>query len=269
MASAEEWFDSEDAHGVPDFFGGVCAWLFKPEDVVHGVVAWGLGGKESGCADCAADKGVAGVCAVGDFDAFAEGGEADGVVADDVAAADGVHSDFALCAFSDCALPSMHEVCVDVAVSSCADLFGQVEGRAAGRVFFEAVMGFGNFDVIVFAEDFGDFADEIKEDVDANAGVGCQKYGDACGCRDDFGFLFVSETGSADEAGGFALDAFTEPGKRAGWGGEVYEHVGILTPVGYNGQVELADAREFTGVASEHRMARGVERCGDGHVWFC
>ena len=210
-----------------------------------------MGGEEAGGADGAADEGVAGVCAVGDFDAFAEGGEADGVVADDVAAADGVHSDFTWRAFSDCALTSVDEVGVDVAAGGGADFFGQAEGGAAGGVFFEAVMGFDDFDVIVLAEGFCDFADEVEEDVDADAHVGSEEYGDG-GCGGgDFGFLFVGEAGSADEAGGLAPAAFFEPGKGAGWGGEVYEYVGVLAPVGFNGQVERADACEFAGVASE------------------
>ena len=72
------------------------------------VEAGGASGDPSGGAQGADGEGVARGGAVGQLQAFAVGGEENGVVADDVAAADGMEADFLFGAFADEAGAAVH-----------------------------------------------------------------------------------------------------------------------------------------------------------------
>jgi hypothetical protein len=74
-----------------DYFG---SQLFETEDVLHVVEADGLALEPAGCADGSRGEGHAGRRFVGEFDTFTISGKKHGVVADDVAATEGVHADF-------------------------------------------------------------------------------------------------------------------------------------------------------------------------------
>src|SRR6202041_721514 len=52
------------------------------------------------------------------------------------------------------------------------DRFGDAHGGSRRRVFLETVMGLDDFDVVVVAEQFGDFAGDLEQQVHAQAHVG-------------------------------------------------------------------------------------------------
>src|SRR5690606_30890595 len=74
---------------------------FQSEHVLHIVNAGRFSDGPSGGAQGAFGENGAAAGFVGEFDPFAVAGENDGVIADDVAAPEGVHADFGLRAFAD------------------------------------------------------------------------------------------------------------------------------------------------------------------------
>ena len=70
--------------------------LCQAEHILHAVEAWPLFREPLGGANSAAGEGVAAVGAVDEFESLADAAEDDGVLADDVAGADGKQRNFFL-----------------------------------------------------------------------------------------------------------------------------------------------------------------------------
>ena len=90
-------------------------------------------------------KRVAAGRLVREFDALAVVREDDGVVADDIAAADGVDADFVLRAFADDALTAMTKRFFKLQFAHVGKNFEQRRRRAARRVFLEAMVHLDDF----------------------------------------------------------------------------------------------------------------------------
>jgi hypothetical protein len=79
--------------------------LFQAKDIAHGIQPRGLLYDPFGGAEGTTGKGVAGMCAVNDFDPFTGTTEQNRMIADNVAGSDGLHTDFTGLAFPGDAMP--------------------------------------------------------------------------------------------------------------------------------------------------------------------
>ena len=231
------------------------------------VEAGGASGDPGGGAQGADGEGVARGGPVGQFQAFAVGGEEDGVVADDVAAADGMEADFLFGAFADEAGAAVHgDVGQGPAVAGGGG-FAEVQRGAGGGVFLAAVVALGDFAVVAAAaEGAGGLLDQRIQQVDADAHVGGQHDGDLFRRAGDGGFFGVAEPGGADdprEAGG------GQDGGGGGAGGRETEiHGGIGAGGEGGGEVGAdrhAQGREARGGTDVLSGERGIGAVHGGH----
>ena len=151
--------------------------VFQSQNILHIVQTCFAVDPNCG-ADGAGGKGHAAAGFVGDFDAFAVGGEEGGVVADDVACADGGKADGGRIARAGVAFAAVNGALFEVAAECVGDDFAHAQGGAAGGVDFVAVVAFNDFDVVAFVEDAGDGVEDVEGEVDADAEVGGED--DAC-----------------------------------------------------------------------------------------
>jgi len=101
---------------------------------------------------------------VREFKAFAQACEHDRVIADHIAAAEGVDADFIGLAFAGDALASVAEG-VGGEFAFFENDFEKARGGAAGGVFFEPMMHLDDFGVVRSAEDLGRTAGEGEEEI--------------------------------------------------------------------------------------------------------
>ena len=153
---------------------------------------------------------------MGEFHAFAIGGEEDRVVADDIATAQRVHPDFARFARADVAEAAMGDVVLVGRAGFLVEDFKQAAGSAGWGVDLVLVVHFRDLDVEAFLrENTRGLASEPEERVHPDRVV--------CGINDADGFRgFVNDGtlcigmagGADDEAGAVFQGGFHE------WGGE-------------------------------------------------
>lgn len=218
--------------------------LGESEDVEHIVEAWCLLGEPGGGAEGAVSEGMAVGGFVSELDSFSVSGEDDGVVSDDVAAAQGVDTDFGGGAFADEALAAVAEGGMRVKVAGGGEDLGEFCGGSAGGVFFEAVVHFDNFDVEVRAEGLSGDAGEGKEEINADAEVWGEDDRDGAGSGvDGFDGVLVLASGAKDES---FLGLGAEGSKVGGSGGvgKVNDAVGG-GEVGFDGIAEVNGGDEF------------------------
>ena len=122
----------------------------------------------------AAGKHVAGVGPVGDLDPLSHADEVDGVLADDVAAADGLHADLFLGPLA--ADPFAVEVghFVVVAPEGLGHHLTHADRGAGGGVLLQFVVRFDDLHVEIVAEDLCHIREDLEADVDADRHVGGQ-----------------------------------------------------------------------------------------------
>src|SRR5438552_15354360 len=113
----------------------------EAEDVAHVVEARLAADDPERRANGADREGVARAGAVGDLDAVAVAQEHDRVIADDVAAAQGLDADLAGAAGADVAVARVAGGRRQVSARALRDGFGQAQGGAGRRVFLAAVVG--------------------------------------------------------------------------------------------------------------------------------
>ena len=154
--------------GPMNYMSGI---LFETEHVLH-VIHAGFGVDQITCSPKRTfGKSIAAGCLVGEFDTFAVGGEKHGMVADDVAAADGVHADLMLRTCANDPLTAMTDIFVVIPALHTRDDFREADGSAAGSVFLFVVMGFDDLDIEPFGESLrGDFG-KIEKQVDSDAEI--------------------------------------------------------------------------------------------------
>lgn len=76
------------------YFGSVSSSRFEPKNALHGVESGFLAENPLGGAEGAIGESVSAAGFVGEFEAFSGSGEQNGVIADNIAAAQGVQADF-------------------------------------------------------------------------------------------------------------------------------------------------------------------------------
>lgn len=180
--------------------------LSQTQHIFHVVKSRRLAPQPFGGADGAVGEDFAAAGFVGEFKAFAGGGVDDGVVADDVAAAEGVEADFAFGAFADVAVAAVGDVLLVGEVADFGEDFDEAAGGAAGGVDLLVVVHFHDFEIEGFAEDFGGLACEPEEGVDADAVVASLDDGDGFGGLGNEIEFGVSVTSGADDEGFAVLD---------------------------------------------------------------
>ena len=103
---------------------------------------------------------------MGEFDSLAIGGKHHGVIADDIATAQGVHADFLAWACADVANAAVSDVVLVAGVGFLVEDFQQAACGSGWRIDLVAVVHFRDFDVeAVIAKDLGSFAGEVEEGV--------------------------------------------------------------------------------------------------------
>ena len=103
----------------------------QPQHVLHVVDASWFVGEPAGGADGTVGEGVAAAGFVGELDALADVGEDDGVVADDIAAADGVDADLGFGAGSDITEAAVATVGVILQLAHVGEDLDERAGEAA------------------------------------------------------------------------------------------------------------------------------------------
>lgn len=149
--------------------------------MLHGVEAGFLAENPLGGAEGAVGKSVSAAGFVGEFEAFSESGEQNGMIADDVAAAQGVHADFVFGSGADDSLAAVPEGFVQREIAGLGEDVCEGCGGAAGGVLFVMVMHFDDFEVESASQDFRCFASEPEKGVDAGGVVGSPNYGNFFG----------------------------------------------------------------------------------------
>src|SRR5690554_2710356 len=109
---------------------------------------------------------------MGNLDALAFGGKQHGVITHHVPGTDGFETDFLAGALAGEAFAAVHCTLFQVAPQGVSDNFAHTQGGAGGGVFFVAVVGLDDFHVVVVAQGRRGGAQEVEDDVNANAHVG-------------------------------------------------------------------------------------------------
>lgn len=212
--------------------------------MLHGVESGFLAENPLGGAEGAVGKSVSAAGFVGEFEAFSGGGEQDGVIADDVAAAQGVQANFIFGSGADDSLASVPQGFVRREIAGLGEDVRKGCGGAAGGVLFVVVVHFDDFEVEVVSQDFRRFACEPEKGVDAGGIVGSPNYGNFVGEGLDGGAVFIGVSSGADDDG-FRLGGRLLGDFLGGVGGaEVDDDVG-----GFNGRrnliADVHDADDF------------------------
>ena len=132
--------------------------LLQSEDVLHVVDTGGTAGDPGGSAQGTVGEGVTVAGLVGEFDAFAIGGEDDGMVADDVSATDGMDADLGSSAFAGDALAAVAEGFSELDLADLAEDLQKGGGCTAGGILLEAVMHLDDLQIESGSEDLGGLA---------------------------------------------------------------------------------------------------------------
>ena len=204
------------------------------------------------------------------FNAFAVIGENYGVIADDIAASDGVDADFALRAFADDAFASVPERCFQLQFAHVTENFEQGRGCAAGRVFLEAMVHLDDFEVERRPENLGGLAREPEERIDAGGKIRGNHHGNLRLERDDFIFFFRAVAGGADDNGFFIFRAQFGDAEGGVVETKIYHDIGlandgreIIALVNGADDFEFGNARG----TSEKRLSHATFAAGDDD--FC
>lgn len=241
---------------------------------MHIVEAWGLGMSPEGGAESPIGKGFAVGSFVGEFDAFAWGGEDHRVIADDIATADGVEADFVGGAFADHAVASVADILLVLEVADIGQDFREFFGGTAGGIFFEAVMHFDDFEVEIGAENFGSFLGEKEEGIDADAVVWGEDDGDLGGGVMDGVDLGIGVTGGTDDESFLGFEAEGEDGFDDGVVREVDDGVGdlegsgeVIAEIDLGGDLEIGEIFSGGDEGLAHAPAGAIDEEAKRRHW--
>ena len=242
---------------------------------MHIVKAWGLGVSPEGGAESPIGKGFAVGSFVGEFDAFAWGGEDYGVIADDIATADGVEADFVWGAFADDAVASVADIFLVLEVADIGQDFGEFFGGTAGGIFFEAVMHFDDFEVEIGAENFRSFFSEEEEGIDADAVIWGEDDGDLSGGVMDGVDLGIGVTGGTDDESFLEFDAASEDGFDDGVVREVDDGVAdldgggeVIAEIDLGGDLEIGEILSGGDEGLAHATAEAIDEEAKTSHWI-
>src|SRR4051794_15297085 len=117
-----------------------------------------------------------------------------------------MHADLAALAGGFVAMAAEDEA-VALFVGGAEDRVGQFQRCAGGRILFEAVMDFVDFDVVVLAEKFCGFGGELEENKNGQRHVGGLKDGNVGGGLLNGGVIGILQSRRSDEHGDAAIAA--------------------------------------------------------------
>ena len=204
-----------------------------------------------------------------DFNAFAGTRKQNGVVAHNVAAADGGKANAGRVSLTRDTFSGIHGAVFQVSAQSIGNDLAHFEGSARWRVYLVAVMGLDDFNVITRGQRFGRHFKQFERDIDTHAHVGCHDDGHVFGDGFDFIFLGIGKTGGADDrldAQGLANFQVRQGAFRSS---EVNQVLGVLQAC-----FEIAGDQDATGfahgsasVSSDSRAAGQIERTREAAIW--
>ena len=123
----------------------------------------------------------------------------DRVVAHDIAAANGMDADFRRRAFADDAGATMPRGFFQLQFAHVRQNFRERFCRAAGRVFFQAMMHLDDFQIEIRPENFRRLAREPEQRVDAGGKIGRPDHGNLRFAICDLRFFGIGMAGGADD----------------------------------------------------------------------
>ena len=201
-----------------------------------------------------------------EFKPFAERGKHDGVIANDVAAAQRMNAHLGLRAFAGDAVASVAQRILELHLAHVGEDFEQRGRGAAGRVFLEAMMHLDDFEIEAWAEDFRGLAREPEERVHAGRVVRCPHDRDARFERRDLRLLLVAVARGADDERLAVLGTEPRDGQRGVVKAEVDHRVAamndrreVVTEINLADDFEFGDPRR----ARDEHLAHAALRAGD------
>lgn len=184
--------------------------------------------KPAGGTDGTVGEGVAAAGFVSELYALADVGEDDGVIADDIATADGVDADLGLRAGSDIAKAAVAAVGVILELSDVSeDLHQGASGMPAGAVFFQAMDASRRLRGRNLGQEARRPFRVSQEGVYADAEIGRKDDRNGLGRVFDGGEFFVRVTSGADDEAFSLLHGFCEQLGGEMVGAEVDHAVGL------------------------------------------
>src|SRR4051812_18014448 len=229
------------------------ASLAQAEHVVHVVEPGRLAAQPFRGAQGAHGVGRAALRAHGDLDALAGAGEEHGVLADDVAAPDGMEADFLPGALAGLALAAMARDLRQLALQRLGNDFAKFQRGARGRIDLVAVVRLDDLDVVAVAKDARRSLRQLVPGVDADGEVRRHDNRDAPRRLRDGFTLRVGKAGGADHHGTSVL----EIRKRALGTCEVDEHVAACS------RSRIGTDGDGAGFAANSGAARHVVCAGE------
>ena len=206
--------------------------------------------------------------AVGDLDPLTHADEVDGVLADDVAAPDGLHADLFLRPLAADPLAVEVGYLVVVATERLGYHFAHPYRSAGGGILLHLVVRLDDLHVEVVAEDGGHVLQHLETDVDPDRHVRCQYDGDILRQLGSQRPLFRGEAGGADDDCLPVEAADLQILQRHLRVGEVDEDVAPLdhrVEVVGDGNTDGAETGVETGILADHRVTRTVQGAGQLH----
>ncbi len=135
------------------------------------------------------------------FDALPDGGEMDRVIANDIAAAQGVHADDLFGACADVAMPAVDGQVLVGSACGLGENFPETPRGSAGRVEFVPVVHLDDFLVVVFAQHFRRDLRQVEKKVHADGEIRREDDGYAMRGRLDRLALLSGVAGRSDHHG--------------------------------------------------------------------
>ena len=187
--------------------GNACAvchqFLFKAKDILHVVKSRLLIGKPERSTHGAESKGHARGCFVSELKALTVSREHHGVITDNIATTEGVHSDFFRRAWAGLADATVSHIVFIRGVCFLIENLKQGASGAGGSIDLVAMVHFGDLDIEGFISENGSgLAREVEEDVDSGGEVRSVDDGDRFRRFKNGRLLRIAVTGGAYDEGG-------------------------------------------------------------------
>ncbi len=207
---------------------------------------------------------------MGDFDAFADAGEQDGVVTHDVAGADGLEADGLAVALAGVAFTAVNGAFLQVAPQGRGHHLAHAQGSARGGVHLVAVMRFDDLDVHLVAQHAGGQVEQLEGEIDAHAHVRGEHNGDVFGGLADSLLAGIVKAGGADDHGLAGPAAHGQVVEGDLGAGEIDQHIeGIehRTEIFHHLDTVAADAGQLARVGADHATARALDGGTEGKAF--
>ena len=200
---------------------------------------------------------------MGQLQPLAQRSEIDAVLAHHVTHPQGVHADLPGLAYHVVAVPVQYDVPGHIPARGRTDRLGDAQGRAGGRVLLEAVVGFGDFDVILRPEALGNLSGQSHQQIDAQAHIRGLKNGNGLAGLIDCPVILGPESRGPDHQGHMLLDAVFDDCPRGNRSGKIDHHVQCGWESRRQFHMQCPNSRHRTGVLAQERATRLFNGPGD------